>query len=291
MELIRYDNACRAVAEAKRIDEVREIVNRAEALRAYAKIAKNRQLELDAIEIRVRGERRQGELIIDARKHRQVAVQGTRDFRGEDDTLRTVPRLREIGIGHKESIKSQRLAMLADNRFERGIAEWRDGAQEAKGNIPLPLREYLQPSRKRAASPKTIDLKDPLDAYRAPDGRRVADWCAGELDRLSGIFERAVRCVNALRAAMPIANPQPFDTMEFIFEREALADILKSLWEAGLEPGVDHAIHMALKKSSHRKCPACKSVFFARSVARGRPKLFCSDSCRESARKSGRYDS
>ena len=62
--LPRYDQICRAVAEAKTVDEVDEIMGRADALRAYAKQARNRQLELDAAEIRIRAERRVGELML-----------------------------------------------------------------------------------------------------------------------------------------------------------------------------------------------------------------------------------
>ena len=35
-ELVRYDSARRALAEAKRVDEVAEIRNQAEAMRAYS---------------------------------------------------------------------------------------------------------------------------------------------------------------------------------------------------------------------------------------------------------------
>ena len=61
--LVRYDAACRAVAEARTIDEVQQIAANAEALRAYARQARNRQLEIDAAEIRLRAERRVGELM------------------------------------------------------------------------------------------------------------------------------------------------------------------------------------------------------------------------------------
>jgi hypothetical protein len=44
-------------------DEVDEIIARAEAIRAYTKQARNRQLEFDAAEIRIRAERRVGELM------------------------------------------------------------------------------------------------------------------------------------------------------------------------------------------------------------------------------------
>ena len=61
--LIRYEAACRAVAEAKTVDEAKDLRDKAEAMRAYARQAKNRQLEVDTAEIRMRAERRLGEII------------------------------------------------------------------------------------------------------------------------------------------------------------------------------------------------------------------------------------
>ena len=61
--LPRYDAACVAVDRANTVYEVQEIAAGAEALRAYARQARNRQLELDAAEIRIRAERRLGELM------------------------------------------------------------------------------------------------------------------------------------------------------------------------------------------------------------------------------------
>jgi hypothetical protein len=61
--LVRYEAACRALAEAKTVDEAKDIRDKAEAMRVYARQANNKGLEIDAAEIRISAERRLGELI------------------------------------------------------------------------------------------------------------------------------------------------------------------------------------------------------------------------------------
>jgi len=61
-ELVRDDAACRAVAEAKSVDEAKQIRDVAVAMKAYARLTKNRDLEADAIEIRMRATRRLDQL-------------------------------------------------------------------------------------------------------------------------------------------------------------------------------------------------------------------------------------
>ena len=63
LELVKYDAACRAIAEARSVDEAKDIRDFALALQAYARQANNRELEDNARCIRLRATRRVGELM------------------------------------------------------------------------------------------------------------------------------------------------------------------------------------------------------------------------------------
>lgn len=46
--LVRYDAACRAIAECKAVDEVKSWADKAAAMQAYGRIAKDKTQEVDA---------------------------------------------------------------------------------------------------------------------------------------------------------------------------------------------------------------------------------------------------
>lgn len=119
-ELVRYDAACRAIADAKAVDEVKDIRDQAMAMRMYARQAKNRQLESDAFEIRLRAERRVGEMMAQQPK----ASAGNPNWVSKKpDSPAT---LSEAGIDKNLANRARKLHALPQDEFERVVSEGRE---------------------------------------------------------------------------------------------------------------------------------------------------------------------
>ena len=74
--LIRYDAARKAIAAAHRVDEAKKIRDKAEAVRTYAKLAGDLDMQNMAAEIRIRAERRAGQLLLEMEKNPGTRVEG-----------------------------------------------------------------------------------------------------------------------------------------------------------------------------------------------------------------------
>lgn len=125
MSLVRYDAACRALAEAKTVDEAKELHDKAEAMRAYARQAKNKGLEVDAAEIRIRAERRLGEILTAAKETGQIAEgRPSKNCANEEQFSRV--RLNDAGVDRKLSSRAQKLAAVPTDKFESMLGEWQE---------------------------------------------------------------------------------------------------------------------------------------------------------------------
>lgn len=146
--LVRYDALCKALAEAKAVDEVLGIRNSGDVLRAYAKQAKNRQLEIDAAEIRMRAERRLGELIAAQRESIGLAP-GGKPYQSTGGNNPPVPTLAEAGIDKDLAKRARAMAAVPADKFEGMIGEWRERVEQETQRVTTNLLREGDREQKR----------------------------------------------------------------------------------------------------------------------------------------------
>src|SRR5579884_559269 len=97
--LAKYDSARKALAEAHRVDEAKTIRDKAVALQAYARQANDVEMQNWAAEIRLRAERRAGELLAEMEKAKGARGnpkgRGAKIVRSSEATTQT---LAELGV-------------------------------------------------------------------------------------------------------------------------------------------------------------------------------------------------
>jgi len=146
--LIRYDAARRALAAAHRVDEAKKIRDTAEAVRVYAKQARDLDMQNMAAEIRIRAERRAGQLLLEMEKNPGRRGEGRPRKDGTKVTRSAFakaypPKLDDIGITKDQSSKWQRLALLVDEAtFDKALIQAR--AENGELTNAALLREIRQ---------------------------------------------------------------------------------------------------------------------------------------------------
>lgn len=169
-QLVRYEAACKALAEARSVDEVKDIRDKSEAMRAYGRQAKNKQLEVDAAEIRFRAERRLGELI-KAQKETVGLNKGAKSgrlpknggARKEPPLKDDRPTLAEAGIDKKLSSRAQRYAAIPEDEFEKEISEWKEKVTKENARVSAKLGNIGEKAlRKKAKAAAQSEVPDDL---------------------------------------------------------------------------------------------------------------------------------
>lgn len=131
-QLVRYDAMCLAIAEAYAVDEVKEIRDRALAMQMYAQQARNTEAETKACEIRLRAERRCGQLLAESEKAKRGPDKHTGQASQRDRSDQKT--LSDLGISYTQSSRWQKLAAIPDDEFEATFAA-PDGRPSTSGII------------------------------------------------------------------------------------------------------------------------------------------------------------
>lgn len=137
-QLALYESARSALAECRRVDEVKTIRDKAEAMRAYGRMANDVQLEMDAADLRLRAERRLG-ILLTEQKRDGILSRGGRPKTGQDEQPVSKVTLDDLGISKELSARSQKVGGIAERAFEAMVARTRQRIADGAGKVSFDL--------------------------------------------------------------------------------------------------------------------------------------------------------
>lgn len=158
--LVRFEAAKRALAEVRSIDEIKLVRDQAEALRLYVRQqGESLEMQNDIAEIKLRAERRAGELLAEMVKAKGAA-QPNWKTRLDDQTT-----LDSLGISKFQSHRWQIEASLPEERFEQHIAKTKANKKELTSAGLYRLAQ----KRKREQERETQKTQHVLDETNWPE--------------------------------------------------------------------------------------------------------------------------
>jgi hypothetical protein len=157
--LVRYDELCRAIADAKTFDDVRDIRDEMEHVKLYGRRVKNRELIAEATELQARASRRLGQLLDEAEKLGWIGR--GRPPKADPENVPTPVRftLEDAGIDRKTSSETRKLSALPAADFERGLGEIRTKIMSGQATII---------NGARAIMGSRVEPTDSLDHFPTP---------------------------------------------------------------------------------------------------------------------------
>ncbi|NQU20681.1 MAG: hypothetical protein HQ567_05310 [Candidatus Nealsonbacteria bacterium] len=151
-------SAQRVLAEAQTVDEVKDLRDKAAAVKAYVQKARlGRDLVIKAATIRIRAERRLGQMLRDIPLAN--AAPGNQHTGPRHETTPGVVRLEDLGISKNESSRSQRIADLADDLFESYIQQCLKAQREPTLNALLRRVPKKSDRDKVGSKQLTLDIE------------------------------------------------------------------------------------------------------------------------------------
>jgi N6-adenosine-specific RNA methylase IME4 len=150
--VLSVEAARELLAKSKSVDEVRDIADKAAAVAAYLRV-KNASTESqnDAAEIRLRAERRLGELLSETPKAKGPRLKG-RTVGGPlvQPPKDEPPTLADQGIKKGDAAKWQKLAKIPEKKFETLVEETKAKGQRLTTSAPLKMLRQEEKAKKAA---------------------------------------------------------------------------------------------------------------------------------------------
>lgn len=203
--LMNLSVAIRALARAKEPDEVGQIRDKAEAIRAYLKrqgMALDAQN--DAAEVKLRAERRLAEILDE-----EIDRQGV----GRPAADTNVPTMEGLNIGHSEASRWRVEAAVPEPDFCGWLAEMRAKNADITTAALLRFARGYVGSEERGSTAGTQFVGF---SFQVPqDGAEVVRAAMVEAAKISGVSHPGINlvgiCQDFLSGILPAAKPQPPD--------------------------------------------------------------------------------
>lgn len=182
--LIKYEAARTALAECKAVDEVKQWADKAAAMQAYGRMAKDKTLEIDAAEIRIRAERRLGEMLVSQKENGGLNKGAAQSNAVVNKDRVMPPKLSDIGISKDLSSRAQKLAAVPEQEFEKEVGDWRERVEKEGKRVSARLEKAgekaIQSQEKQASDEETYGDFDPVAEL---------EQAHKEIERLTQIIE------------------------------------------------------------------------------------------------------
>ena len=156
MNLVKYEAARTALAEAKAVDEVKEIADKSAALQLYGRQANDPELESMAAEIKLRAYRRVGEISrgLEAAPSGRAAVSRPTNGKSKTKTLK------DAGISKSTANRCEQIAKIPESEFEAYCAQKKDQGK------PVQTREVTNTIARKASRDEKIAKATALSGSR-----------------------------------------------------------------------------------------------------------------------------
>jgi hypothetical protein len=212
-----FEDARRALAEAKSVDEVKSIRDKAIGLIAYARQASDHELEAEAAEIRMEAERRLGQMM---RQQKETVGlnKGGRPKTGVRGTPVSdqPPTLAAAGIGKALAKRARAAAALSDEEFQAQVEAKRESVRtgnETRKESPVAVARAPTTRRQRSGHKQRTSLKSRLFELSAvckydEEMELPSELNAPEIDTAIATINEAIGELNKLIDRLKEARPQ-----------------------------------------------------------------------------------
>lgn len=185
------NHACRRLSEANTLEEIKDIRDKAEAVRRYAKnVQLGLELQNRAAELKLRAERRAGELLSSLKLRG-----GDRKSNGHRDRLK----LADLGITHNQSKRWQLEAAVPEEQFDRYLEHAHHSGDEISAAALLRLARQerrngnsasANGARPRVEEDEASGRLSPLDCDCLGGAKETINELKGHCSAMANVLEQ-----------------------------------------------------------------------------------------------------